>query len=235
MLTHYTKSIESVVSILRYGFLWVASRRKLIRALVPGGGFESHEPHQHGIVSFTELAPPSTEKHRRLFGKFGIVVSEQWMKRWNAAPVLYLDDNGPVFSAFARIFRLGHRDLLDRIGDSTDQFRLKARVLAGLAGFHGAKLWGELCILHAHMEHARYADQREWRIVNPIPIQDISARSTEAVARTIPPQGWQLVDGLYRVVVKQQDIQCLICPSGWEHQLREGLPDGFEAVEIILY
>ena len=93
-LTHYTRSIDSVIGILTNGFAWAPRERRLM-GLFPKRvqkrlGFGSVEPEQFGMICFSAAQGAAARKMRRRFGGFEIQVPLDWVKSRSGRPVTYL-------------------------------------------------------------------------------------------------------------------------------------------------
>jgi hypothetical protein len=234
-LTHFTRSIDSVLSILKDGFVFVATRRKLIKHFVPEGGFDTTEPNQFGTVSFTELEPPLPPRDMERFGRFGIAVSAEWAMRRRAARVIYVDEDGPVFDALKVIYRIGLQDVEAKIRYPEDGLWRGAKTVPSMAAWVGSPLWSNLTILHSYMEHGRYSYQREWRVIQDKPMGGVGRTAKQAIAKVIPALGWHTVDGVAALHVRPGDVDYFRSPASEVAALHAALPPAFKSVEILPY
>ena len=232
MLTHYTKRIDGVANILSHGFAWVANRRNVAEFLIPHHDYSNREPQQFGMISFTDMGPEEARLHSGAFGRYGIVVSDEWAKRQNAQRVIYVDSEGPVTEALRAIFETGYRDCEARIRFPEDAgwtmaFENKAVAHAVV----GSPLWANLLQLYEYMESSQFSREREWRIAHPDPYYSLAGRRTEQVISDVsPPQRWAKFLNVVRVT--PADIAAFICPSKECHALQRVLPAGYANVPV---
>lgn len=232
MLTHYTKKIDSVVNILSHGFAWVANRRNLAEVLISHHNYSDREPQQFGMISFTEIAAEEAYSHADVFGRYGIVVSDEWVKRQKAQRVVYIDNNGPITESLRVIFEIGYRDCEARIrfpGDAGWEMAYENKAVADAVV--GAALWANLLQLYEYMESSQFFREREWRIAHPDPYYSLAGRRTERVIDDVsPPQGWAKC--LNVVKVTPADIVAFICPLSECHAFQRALPGGYANVPV---
>lgn len=233
MLTHYTKKIDDVANILSHGFAWVANRRNVIEVLIPYHNYSKREPQQFGMISFTDMAPDEACSHSSAFGRYGIVVSDEWAKRQNAQRVVYVDSDGPVTEALQAIFEIGYRDCEARIQFPEDAgwtmaFENKAVAHAVV----GAPLWANLLQLYEYMESSQFSREREWRISQPDPLYGLADKRTEEVIDNVsPPLGWAKFVNV--VKIEPVDIAAFVCPSSECRTFQHALPSTYANVRVI--
>lgn len=155
--THYTSEIETVNRILSDGFAWIPNKRGLIANLLPFHDFKDREPQQFGMISFTELPPEAAHRVRTTFGKYGIVVSQEWASSNNLQKVIYVDSKGPIFETLRWLFQYAYDDLvkksLNREGEVSQMaFTNKARATVAeefymLNYWSYTNIWSRLSIL----------------------------------------------------------------------------------------
>lgn len=232
MLTHYTRTAEAVANILTHGFAWFPNRRRLAHLLVPWHDFSKREPQQYGMISFTENEPTHAKAHCEEFGYLGIVVSDKWAIEKNARRVIYVDEDGPTTEAWRNLFAIGYRDVHCRIKYPDDGGWLMAYENKAVASsIAGSVLWANLLQIWEYMEPASVARQREWRIVNPLPLYSLSESKTEAIHQVSPPQNWAKFTNV--VPIPQNAVEALICPQCLVPELMSALPEGYRNITIL--
>jgi hypothetical protein len=232
MLTHYTNTLKAVENILVNGFAWKANRRNLTHLLMPGHDFSKREPQQFGMISFTEIEPSNAEVHCKKFGFFGIVISKRWAREKNARRVIYVDENGPVTEAWRNLFAIGYSDVRSRVEYPDDGGWLMAyenKVAA--SAIAGSVLWASLLQLWEYMEPASDAQQREWRIVNPVPLYSLSESKSEVIRQVSPPKNWATITNV--VPIPRCEVEALICPSSVIPELTSALPENYKNITIL--
>lgn len=232
MLTHYTRTADAVVNILTHGFAWFPNRRRLAHLLVPWHDFTKREPQQYGMISFTENEPIHANAHCEEFGFLGIVVSEKWAIEKDAQRVIYVDEDGPATEAWRNLFAIGYRDVQCRIKYPDDGGWLMAyENKAAASAIAGSALWANLLQIWEYMEPASVAWQREWRIVNPVPLYSLSESKTEAIHQVSPPQNWAKFTNV--VPIPRSAVEALICPQNLIAELTSVLPEAYRNITIL--
>lgn len=232
MLTHYTNEPDALINILNHGFAWVANRRHLTTLLIPMHDYTAREPQQFGMVSFTELRPEEARAHTTIFGRLGIVVTDSWAHQHNAQRVMYIENEGPFIDALRAVFKIGYDDLKARIEYPNDGgWLMSFENKATAAAVAGAHLWANLLTIWEYLEPASSAYQREWRIVNPLPLYSISEDKKETIGNVTPPKGWAQHTSV--IPVAPADVEAIVCPSSLVRAIRSRLPSGYQDVSII--
>ncbi len=242
MLAHYTNSLESVANILETGFAWVANRRRLIEMLVPDHDYSKFEPQQFGMVSFVKLAPGEVNTFSSPFGRYGIMVSDDWATRNNAQRVIYVDNEGLVAETLKAIFNIAYCDCKSRIRFPDDAvWNMAFENKAVAASVVGATLWANILQLYEYMEPSYLSNEREWRIVNPDPNYGFAQKRTEEIIKDVSPAiGWaEHVNTLSspsndtKMKFNTEDITALICPADESETIKKNLPESFSEVIIL--
>lgn len=229
-LSHFTNSIDAVVGILAHGFAWQRNDREVISNLLPGIDFSDREPQSFGQVCFTENSYETDRDQTKFFGRFGIQVSTAWAQRNNAQPVIYLPDKGPLVDVFQSLFVQSYENAVTEEEYPDDTALRGWRTNAAMAGFAGQHIYRCLLRLYEFMEPAKHSNEREWRIVNPMPNYSISNLTEDAIKEVSPPLGWAIHVNV--VKVEPPDVAALICPQADKNDLEQRLPQDFEEVPI---
>jgi len=230
-ITHFTQNPATVENILKHGFAWVPNKRNLIQTLIDGHDFSQREPQEFGMISFTELESENAERHRRDFGQFGIVMTEEWVNRNNLQKVIYIDENGPVHEALSELFKIGYRDLKTRIkqrdnNDSDMPFTNKQMA----ASIYGAKLWYNLLQLYEFLEPICNSYQHEWRLVQKDPLYGYKETKKGIIENVSPPKGWANVINVVKFNTK--DVLGFVCPFEQKEKLLEVFPIEYKSHKI---
>lgn len=232
MLTHYTRTAEAVANILTHGFAWFPNRRRLTHLLIPWHNFSKREPQQFGMISFTENEPPHAKTHCNEFGFFGIVVSDKWANEINAQRVIYVDVDGPATDAWRNLFEIGYRDVQCRIKYPDDEgWLMSYENKAAASSIAGSALWASLLQIWEYMEPASVAWQREWRIVNPVPLYSLNEKMAEAIQQVSPPQNWAKITNV--VPIPRSEVEALTCPANLVTELMSALPENYKRINIL--
>lgn len=232
-LTHYTSKIETITQILEHGFGWFPKRRELIDLLIPSHDFSKREPQQFGMISFTELLPHQAGNHRKIFGEFGVVVSNNWAFANSIQKVIYIDDKGPVFESLKSLFQYAYNDLIRnsqlREGEvSSMAFTNKAR-----AAIAGGVLYSNLLQLYEYLEPIESSEQQEWRIVHPHPYYGYKDSKEENIKNISPPQGWAKL--LNVLPIQQKEVLGFVCLESKKDFFVNALPSVFKQKIIFQY
>lgn len=230
-LAHYTTR-TALLSILKNGsFRFLHNDRGLIQRFT--GDFdwsEMPEPQPYGMVSFTELSIGEAQTHRKRFGPYGIVMRKEWLLEEYAQPVIYVPDSGPIHEALSSLFGMGLMELYERFAEDAGTPKSLARLgfapinKRAAATFLRSPFWAHLLTLYEYMQPIRDRDQREWRIVQPLPVafQDLEKEAQQrAAARDATT--W----GLRQLRFDPCDVAELIVPADNRAAFAGCLPEGF--------
>ena len=193
--------------------------------------FSLREPQQFGMVSFTEIEPADASAHAEQFGPFGIVMTEKWAKTQQAQRVIYIDEVGPVSDMWLVLFMKAYEDVKTSVGESEDAFRNMAFENKTIAGLVGAEIWPYLLQLYEYMEPGIVAHEREWRVVNKMPLYSLSPSREEAIAAVSPSQNWAKYVNVLRA--PREGVRTLVCPASSREKLLSTIPEEFKSVPII--
>jgi len=229
-LYHYTNSINALVNILNHGFAWMRNDRVVIESLLPNADFSKREPESFGQVCFSENSYLNERDKTKFFGSFGLQVSEAWVRKHQAQPVIYIYDEGPVHSSFRFLFTQLHSKAMAEEKYPDDAARQMWETSRAMAGVVGQPLYAHLLGLYRFMEPASNFSEREWRIVNPEPDYSISNETDKAINNVSPPEGWAKI--LNVVPVQPGDIVSLHCKQSDKDELESSLPNEFKATKI---
>ncbi len=103
MLSHLTKSIDNLLSILETGLIFFPNDRDVFSNLTED---KLSEPQCQGMILFTDIPFEHSENHRDMFGDFGIVIDKSWAITNGACKVIYVGSEGEVFTTFKSLFSL---------------------------------------------------------------------------------------------------------------------------------
>lgn len=228
-LIHYTKSVDTVKSILQYGFLLIPNKRFLIKRFLGSEYFAEREPQEFGMVSFTELETEEAQYHREQFGDFGIAVTWDWAIRNGAQRVIYIGD-GQISETFEWLFKLAKQEIDLRVENPKQQKIILEN--KAVAGMFRAQIYAKLLTLYEYMEPERNSSQIEWRIVNKLPSYYSHLNKTELV-REILSIAKNCKD--CSAPITSNDIVMLVCPTDKICELRQSLPSEFYDIPIYTY
>ena len=231
--THYTRDISAIGKILVNGFAYVPNRRNLIVNFLPRHDFGEREAQEFGMVSFTELATDRAQDARKLFGNYGIMVSEKWASSHHMQKVLYVARDGPVFEAFRWLFQRAYKDLTDKISFPDDAAWQMAFTNKEMAGVAGGLLYGNLLQIYEYMEPIEHSYQQEWRIVHPHPVYGYAKETQEVIENVSPPEGWAKF--VHVIPLVYANVVGFVCPAGEEDVFRGALPAEYKAKYVATF
>lgn len=223
-LVHYTKTPDSVRSILQHGFILFPNPRGLINLLLSTDGFKQREPQQFGMVSFTEIPFEYAGVHSEHFGEYGIMVSWEWAQKHAAQRVIYIGE-GPVLSAMQWMFQRAKQELEVNCPGPLGEPILRNKVLAGLYG----QLYHHLLTVYEYMENERNSSQAEWRIVNPIPYH----HETLDRIKLLPKLLKLARQGIGTVRIPPQDVRAVVCPKSKVKKVQKSLPAEYQGIPVL--
>ncbi|MCX6742880.1 MAG: abortive infection system antitoxin AbiGi family protein [Candidatus Parcubacteria bacterium] len=183
-LTHYTKDIEKIVSILEFGFFYSYHPTRTFDQLFKDADIDAVEPDDHAMICFTELDIGSATKHRSKFGQYGIAVSMEWAKAMGAKKVEYVERNSPRY--YELLQKLQSNAPAKPFGYPANEQRmpmfekvLRQQTLGSpsMAKFFGAGPdWKKILNELLWIQTEAHKEQNEWRIRNPNPCVGIQHR-----------------------------------------------------------
>jgi hypothetical protein len=263
MLIHFTKSIQSLSSIVRNGFLYLHNETGVLGPAAYDAFGISADDQSNGMVCFTELSPGETGDHQSKFGNFGVGVSKQWLMKHNAQKVMYVPlGSKPYHLLVSTLKSLAPQKLYGEQRDkylATNQF-LGALALTDIihAGQAGASPeYMKFLEVFAWTQTDKDIAQLEWRVRNPRPYRFkgnptrkqlidllVSCLSDSDVPDEIDGLYLYTIDGSVQLVctgkyslalkLPKEEIQALFCPQEFTDAIKSALDDaGMHNVELI--
>ena len=232
-LTHYTHEIDTLKKILDYGFAYVPNKRGLISDFLPNHNFEEREPQQFGMISFTGLPLINAKKHKNDFGKYGVIVSNEWANSHNIQKVIYIDNKGPVFESLQNLFKQGYDDLIHKSMLREKEVSEMSFTNKERAKIAGGYIYSNLMQLYEYMEPIHNSYQQEWRITHPSPYYGYAKTKEEIIQNVSPPKNWAKI--LNVLPVKPKDISGFVCPEKDMAVLQNILKPEIKSVRIDTY
>jgi hypothetical protein len=232
-LIHFTELPQTVASILRTGFVYVAYPTEVAFLLPSNIQIDGREPEQFGMISFRESKRGDySDRHCKRFGCFGICVSREWARNAGAMPVQYISRWGFRAIAFRAKLRKAAAVIEDEIQRyPDDSFRTMAFHNSAAARMIGAVEYANIVDEFRFYAPARDAWQAEWRISNPLPNYSIPFEARTAVERVVSKNGWPQVTDQKSIFPK--DVLYFVCPQKQDTHLREFLPHEFRECRIL--
>tara|TARA_R110002072_G_scaffold110151_1_gene237646 strand:+ start:153 stop:845 length:693 start_codon:yes stop_codon:yes gene_type:complete len=229
---HYTHQ-EALLKILDNGFAWVPNARLLIKDLVPEQGRFIREPQEFGMISFSSVKPHKSSAHREKFGNYGIVMKQEWHAQNCTHKVFYLKNSGFVFSCFKFLFSFAYKNLLQNVRYEDDAFYGMGYENKNIAGVIGANEWVKALSIYEYLEPYENKNEKEWRVVNPMPLYGFADSKEEIIKNIDPPQNW--AQFLHMLKFNAEDVSAFVCPEPEIENLKLCLPPHYKNKEIIGY
>lgn len=151
-LFHFTKKMDTLLSILKDGF-WP-------RYCVEKGWENRDIDFALPMVCFCDIPLAQISEHTAFYGKFGIGVSAEWTRKIkNLSPVQYISLGSALYNRVNRELTKLKNGKYDEIDY---EYLSRAKKVSG-------KIKNEI----AKDETKKYYDEREWRYIPDMPIQQL--------------------------------------------------------------
>ena len=260
-LTHYTKTLDGLISVLKTGLAKTVCPRSVLTDLQYPDFFN-----RLGYTCLTELPFKYAYSHREKYGHFGVVLTRKWALDRNFQPVIYIPRTGSIYlhakdmllrfrnkieKRFLRewlssreqtVFPLSDADKIQYSHDYKEYF---FRAYKGLLAFNPIKT------LLNYLEYDELRCEMEWRSIVELFPYDTEEKAEQLnvaieetsfekdgwlhVIKTSPPHA-QDVYGLMQtgriMQFEPQDVVEIICPKSSVKELRKRMPDAFKECRI---
>ena len=150
-LFHFTKSIETLKSIIKHGF-WPRYCAEDVNWL----GYKKYEFIAYPMVCFCDIPLSRTEEHVRFYGEYGIGLSKDWAECNKITPIQYVSTSSNIPRTFREII-----DLSFHLEDGK-KFKSKQNIRYLLA--HSKPTEGNMVIAGKVVQKEFYQES-EWRYV----------------------------------------------------------------------
>lgn len=104
MLHHWTRTEDSLFSILKYGFFYLHNETGILSKLFGARILAENNVPSGGMICFTDHKLGDSAHIRNKFGTYGIAVKKDWAISKGASKVLYVDDKTPVYASIKKVF-----------------------------------------------------------------------------------------------------------------------------------
>lgn len=232
LLVHYTDQ-EALLKILENGFAWGPNKRLLIKELVPEHIRTEREPQEFGMISFSTIKPEKSSAHRKKYGDFGIIMSQHWYLKNGANRVFYLKNKGFVFSLFKLLFSFAYKDFLKNVRYPDDKYYWMGYENKKIAESIGARKWVEALNIYEYIQPYKDKREREWRIVNQMPLYSFADSKEEIIKNIDPPQNW--AQFIHVLKFNEEDVYAFVCPKNKMDVLKTHLPINYQSKKFIEY
>ena len=184
VLTHYTKNINTIISIFELGFFYSYCPTRIFDHLFQDANIDAQEPDDHAMICFTELDIDTACEHRNKFGKYGVAISLEWAIKMGARKVEYIKRNSVRYNDLLQKLKssvptspFGYstgEQQLPRLEKTLRQFWLGDPLAARFVGAESDYLELLRNLLWVQIEC--HKDQIEWRIRNPQSVSGMQFR-----------------------------------------------------------
>lgn len=233
MLSHFTNSLESLISIIINGLIFFPNETKIFSTLTSGGCLIG-EPQCRGMISFTDIPFEHSESHRKLYGNFGVVIERKWAVSEGACKVIYVGKEGPVSDHFRSLFTILEPKFESTGNTDLDQWVGKlARTKPEFSKSLGNEPYAQLLKIHEYMQSDEEVAESEWRIIRShkfswsegMAIEEVKALCLRSALAGIIPT----------LTLKPESTKGIICPSQLKTNLLSALPSLWQEVQILEY
>lgn len=157
LLFHFTKQLDTVLSILENGFYPRTSKENMSVVLSAYNEVKIGVP----MVCFTDIPLNLSSEHRAAYGCYGIGLSKEWAKRSKISPVFYMIKGSGSWEIYNHMQAVIKEMILHKSNHSPQEVKDKVVIsLIELAGY-----------IKPYSEDGRekpFYDEREWRYVPPL-------------------------------------------------------------------
>jgi hypothetical protein len=168
-LSHFTKSFENLINIVKDGFkpnickeLAIDERptQKHKTFINPFADFFDEEETESQnvkryipMVCFCDIPSKFAKTHREIYGQYGILLTKQWAIDHGISPIIYLPENSKLHTIFYNISGLIKKSIDNY---SSDVAPMKEEI---------NKLQEYIKAYKKENEKYKYYDEREWRYI----------------------------------------------------------------------
>ncbi len=231
MLTHYTNSIDNVVSILRSGFIFVPNTRGLLAALLEVEAIK--EQPCRGMVCFTEITPEDAVEKMSDFGKFGVAMKAEWCALNNAKKVHYLgtNKNSVDFRAAQNKFQSAYPNIdTSKVPRLEDWLKNLAANKREFAKSFGAEEFAALLDEYEYYQTDEHWSEHEWRIMRSHEFSYSEGMDRADLIETL--KRCAAANRIPTLRFDPQDVAHFVCPGHEQDQLNELLPENYRCHPI---
>lgn len=187
MLIHFTKSIESLDSIVRKGFLYLHNETGVLGPAAREAFNIEADCQSSGMICFTELPSSETRNHQSIFGKFGLGVSKKWLLGKNARKVTYVSIGSTHYKSVVATLKLLAPKTLWGVPTLKYLEAAETRFMGAQAltntewALQAGASYEYIAFLKTldWMQTDRDTAQREWRVRNPKPYRFLGRPSRQ--------------------------------------------------------
>ncbi len=217
MFVHYTKNTNTLSKIMSSGLFINQCERKLMHLFTNNPELIKRDPQFFGMTCVRHEDESGSKKHCDEFGYFGIILSDEWIKRHSFKPVIYID----FFNSrqFRKAFELALTEWRKVKEDSEDGFFREALFNKHMARAVGAHQLSDWLAGYEYMEKKAHKYQNEWRYVQPSPLYN--NRTTNELLDAIQRPSWASM--LRCLKIKNDDIVGFTTSKEYETEFTDWL------------
>lgn len=232
MLSHYTSSMDALLSILSNGLVFFPNNKNVFASLTNQSESTESEPQCRGMISFTDIPFEHGERHRESYGKFGLLLDREWAVNNGACKVIYVGKAGSVYENFRELFLAlvpkvqnsgnEHLDLwINKIASTEPEF---SKSLGGGAYSH-------LLELHQYMQSDKEVAESEWRIIRPTGIAWSEGMDINDVKRLCLNDA--LAGRFPSLKINPACVKGIICPAEYRNDLVNAVTSQWSGVHVL--
>lgn len=233
-IVHFTRSVESLISILRSGFVYTVNPTRIWEKLFKDIGLANIPDIEHGMVCFSEV-PEGVDRVTGHFGEYGIAVDFNWALDNGLKKVAYISDDGPVYESFKTLLQESKKDLPDYgkiAGDERTGRILQEMLLCNpyTPASFTTPLYALIIEMFQWIETDANISENEWRIRSFKKIGGLGDFSKEEQV--------SLSLGMKNNILPlpKENILYLKCPEGQQEEFKKKITgNGFGDIKIIFY
>jgi len=228
---HYTSNIDSIIGILKNGFIINPCERKTLGYFTNRDEFKDREPQYFGMVCLHGFKFAPSFKYWRKYGPYGIEMDPKWVKLNNFRKVLYTKNKGLLYRHLKRFCDSALLDLDSKIHAKfpDDAFRHMSYTNKNVALVLGAKTWADFLTVFEYMEPNYNRYEREWRYVREDPFY-YSESIGDIISSIKRDLGWSRL--VYPLKFECNDVVRLYAFDKDKGVMREKLPQEYSGLKI---
>lgn len=211
-LYHFTKDIDTVISILSNGF-YPRTAIEDVSFMMPN---LNDDDAKVGIpmVCFTDIPIELADTHRKTYGRYGIGMKKEWGIRNGLNPINYIVKGSAEYMAFNHLQNVIVNNTLELVGGERDHPKM-VKLMEAVMNFSGfLKEYSS----KLDLDEKPYYDEREWRYLPPF-IDEHEKKSCNRLRPNQVKEEGEItalnshMKELYTLKMKVDDIGEIILPN----------------------
>lgn len=177
------------------------------------------DPQFFGMTCVRYECESGSKKHCDEFGYFGIVLSDEFIKKHNFKQVTYINSDNS--KSYRQAFEVAINEWLQVKGDSDDGVFRESLFNKHMARSIGAYKLSDWLTEYEYMEQKAHEYQNEWRYVQPLPLYN--NRTTSELIDVIQRPCWASM--LRCLKINHDDITCFTTSKDYEAEFSNWLAE----------